>query len=102
MSYNVEITQKAQEEGREASRWIAGHSPNKAKFWFFELMEKMESLENSPMRCPLAPEAETYGEEIRHLIFGKYRILFIVEDETVYILRVRHSAMKTLSPDDDD
>ncbi|MGH9835858.1 MAG: type II toxin-antitoxin system RelE/ParE family toxin [Blastocatellia bacterium] len=101
MSYKVEITEKAQEEARQALRWIAQYSPEKAALWHFELMEKVDSLENFPARCPLAPESKTHGKEIRHLIFGKYRILFIIEDETVYVLRVRHQAQDVLKPDDE-
>jgi plasmid stabilization system protein ParE len=101
MAYKVEITEKAQEEAREAIRWIAQYSPEKAALWHFELMEKVDSLENFPARCPLAPESETHGKEIRHLIFGKYRILFIIEDETVYVIRIRHQAQDVLSPDED-
>src|SRR5262245_66286798 len=101
MAYKVEITEKAQEEAREAIRWIAQYAPEKAALWHFELMEKVDSLENFPARCPLAPESETHGKEIRHLIFGKYRILFIIEDETVYVIRIRHQEMDLLSPDKD-
>jgi toxin ParE1/3/4 len=99
MSYRVEITEKAQEEVREAVRWIAQYSPEKAALWHFELLEKVDSLENFPARCPLAPESKIHGKEIQHLIFGKYRILFIIEDETVYVLRVRHQAQDTLKPE---
>lgn len=102
MSYQVEISERAQLEARSAALWMAQFSEAKATTWFFELSEAMQSLENMPFRCPLAPETESFGFEIRHLIFGKYRILFTVEDETVYILNVRHSAQKTLSPDDED
>ncbi|MCI0388629.1 MAG: type II toxin-antitoxin system RelE/ParE family toxin [Acidobacteria bacterium] len=100
MSYKIEITEKAQEEAREAIHWIAQYSPENAALWYFELMEKVDSLENFPARCPLAPESETHGEEIRHLIFGKYRILFIIDDETVIVLRVRHQAQDVLKPED--
>ncbi|MEP7342950.1 MAG: type II toxin-antitoxin system RelE/ParE family toxin [Acidobacteriota bacterium] len=101
MSYQVEITEKAQEEAREAYRWIARHSPEKASLWHFELLEKAGSLENFPARCPLASESQTYGQEIRHLIFGKYRIVFTIEDELVTVIRVRHLAQDTLQPDDE-
>ena len=100
MSYKVEITEKAQEEAREIIRWIAQYSPEKAALWHFELIEKVDSLENFPSRCPLAPESETHKKEIRNLIFGKHRILFIIEDETVYVLRVRHQAQDVLKLDE--
>ncbi|MDX2042066.1 MAG: type II toxin-antitoxin system RelE/ParE family toxin [Acidobacteriota bacterium] len=100
MGYKVEVTEKAQAETRQAIRWIAEYSPEKAALWHFELTRKLDSLENSPARCPLAPESKTHGQEIRHLLFDKYRILFIIEDETVYVLRVRHQAQDVLNPDD--
>ena len=102
MSYQVEISEKAQTEARSAALWMAQFSEEKATIWYFELSEAIQSLENMPFRCPLAPETISFGLEIRHLIFGKYRILFTVEDETVFILNIRHAAQKTLSPDDED
>ncbi len=102
MSYKVEITEKAEEEAREATRWIAQYSPEKAALWHFELMERVDGLENFPARCPFAPESKTHGKEMRHLIFGKYQILFIIEAETVYVLRVRHQAQDVLKPDEEE
>ncbi len=102
MSYKVEFTEQAQAEAREAARWIAEYSPEEATLWYFDLIEAVESLENFPARCPLAPESKTFRTKIRHLLFGKYRVLFIIEDETVYVLHVRHSARKPLTPDDED
>lgn len=99
MSYQVGISQRAQLEARSASLWMAQFSEENATMWYFDLSAAIQSLENMPFRCPLAPESKSFGFEIRHLIFGKYRILFTVEDETVYILNVRHSAQKSLSPD---
>jgi plasmid stabilization system protein ParE len=44
MSYKVEVTEKAQEEMREALGWIAQHSLEKATLWHFEFLEKVDSL----------------------------------------------------------
>lgn len=79
---------------------MAQFSPEKATFWNFDIQDAIDSLQNFPFRCPLAPESETFGTAIRHLIFGKYRILFTVIDETVFVLRVRHSAQDVLRPDE--
>lgn len=65
MSDKVEITEKAQQEAREVVRWIAQHSPEKAALWHFELMKKVDSLESFPVRCPLAPESNAHGQDIR-------------------------------------
>jgi len=47
-----------------------------------------------PKRCPLAPENASVPFEMRQLLYGRkphfYRILFTIEDEVVYVLRIRH------------
>jgi hypothetical protein len=40
------------------------------------------------LACPVAPESEQLGISIRHLIVGRYRILFTVKGNTVTILHV--------------
>jgi len=102
MSFKIVIEKEAEEDLKDAARWIAQYSPNKATLWYFDATEAIESLENFPARCPLAPESKKFGAGIRHLIFGKYRILFIIENETVYVLRVRHQAQDVLKPDEEE
>jgi len=100
MSFNVVVEKEAEEDLKTAANWIAQYSQDKAVLWYFDATESIESLENFPQRCPFAPESKKFGMKIRHLIFDKYRILFIIEDETVYVLRVRHQAQEVLNPDD--
>ena len=102
MSYEVITTQKAESDIEAAYQWIASYSPEKARLWFFDVQEAIESLANFPFRCPLAPESVTFGLEVRHLLIEKYRVLFRLDDETVYVMHVRHSARQTLSPEDDE
>ena len=63
-------------------------------------MTSLSSLGTQPRRCPLAPEADAFGEEIRQLLYGRrggrYRILFRVEGDAVLVLYVRHGARRTL------
>ena len=75
MSFKVVVEKEAEEDMKNAAQWIAQYSPDKATLWYFDATEAIESLENFPTRCPLAPESDKFGVEIRHLIFGKYRIL---------------------------
>ncbi|MGE0884484.1 MAG: type II toxin-antitoxin system RelE/ParE family toxin [Blastocatellales bacterium] len=102
MSFKVIVEQEAEADMKDIAHWMAQYSSDKAALWFFDMVEAIESLENFPTRCPLAPESKRFGAEIRHLIFGKYRILFIVEDETVYVLRIRHQAQDVLKPDEEE
>src|SRR5215212_2222211 len=99
--YRIDFTKKARDEAKDAYRWIARYSPEKARLWYFDLERALASLSTFPARCPLAPETYTFAYEIRHLFIGKYRILFRVEDETVYVLHVRHSSMSALTPEEE-
>jgi plasmid stabilization system protein ParE len=100
--YRVEPTDKALMDAGEAYFWISEQSGGAALRWYEGLMKAFRSLERNPLRCPLAPESAFFEEEIRHLIYGKYRILFTVEGETVFVLRVRHSAQEYLKPEEDE
>ena len=64
----------------------------KARLWVRKLRQTLrKQLTSMPLGCPLAPESEEVGISIRHLIVGRYRILFIVEGKTVTILHVKGS-----------
>ena len=99
MSYRVEITERAERAVREIVLWIAEYSPEKAADWYFDFLAAAESLAIFPARCAIIPESEE-NPIFRHLIFGKYRIIFRVEDEAVYIVHVRHQKQKPLNPQD--
>ena len=101
-TYRVEPTDKALVDAGEAYFWINDVSEATALRWYEGLMKAFRSLEQNPLRCPLAPESAFFEEEIRQLNYGKYRILFTVEGETVFVLRVRHSAREYLKPEEDE
>ena len=102
MSYTVIVEERAKRDIRDAAYWMAQHSPEKAMLWHFEIEEAIVSLENSPFRCPLAGESRYSPEEIRQLIFEKYRILFAVREEEVHVLHVRHGARDYAKPEEDE
>ncbi|MCI0460405.1 MAG: type II toxin-antitoxin system RelE/ParE family toxin [Gemmataceae bacterium] len=103
MAHAVHITARALREIDEALDWLAERSRAAAARWHERLLEAIRSLEH-PERCGLAPESEWYPGELRQLLYGKkrgvYRVLFEVRGDTVYILRVRHSAQALLEPDE--
>jgi plasmid stabilization system protein ParE len=92
MSYRVDITSEAGEEIEAIYLYIAEDSPDNAARWYFALHDKIQTLKDSPNRCPLASENRFYDYEIRNLIFGHYRVLFRVQDKIVQILHVKHGA----------
>ncbi|MGH9843815.1 MAG: type II toxin-antitoxin system RelE/ParE family toxin [Blastocatellia bacterium] len=98
MSFRIVIEEQAYAEMEEGYRWQAQYSPEAAMLWYFDITERIESLENHPFRCPLAPENDLFPEEIRHLIFEKYRILFTVKDEAIHVLHVWHGRRDYAKP----
>jgi plasmid stabilization system protein ParE len=100
-TYRVEPTDKALVDAGEAYFWLNEQS-EAALRWYEGLIKAFRSLEKNPFRCKLAPESAFFAEEIRQLNYGKYRILFTVEGETVFVLRVRHGAQTYLKPEDEE
>jgi plasmid stabilization system protein ParE len=102
MAHSVHLTARALREIDEALEWLSERSRRAAARWHEQLLEAVRSLEANPARCGLAPESEWFPGEIRQLLHGKkrgvYRILFEIRGDTVYILRVRHSAQALLEP----
>ncbi len=100
MTFQVEISPSALADAEESFLWIQQESSAKADEWYNGLVEAILSLENFPNRCPLAPESEDIGREIRQLIYKKHRILFGVTDDVVQVFRIRHTAQDRLLQDD--
>lgn len=100
MNFKVKITEQAEVELDEAYGWIAADSLEQAAHWFNGLVEACQSLSLNPERCPRAPESNDIDRDIRQLLYGKYRILFTITDDIVYLLHVRHGARRYLSSEE--
>ena len=90
-SYSVQITEVAESDIRQVFEYISRDSKSAATKWVDEIAQQIDTLENFPLRCEIIPEARQLGEKYRHLIYGKYRTIFRVDDSSVIILRVIHS-----------
>jgi plasmid stabilization system protein ParE len=103
MTYLVVVQPRAERDIQFAAHWILGQSrsPATAMRWARKLRAKIASLKTNPQRCPIDPDSEIYGEEVRVLLHGKrsgvYRVLFLIRRGTVHVLTVRHSAQRSLS-----
>jgi len=90
MKYQVVVEKPAKQEIDQAYYWGREKwGVRQAKKWFNTLMEAIAKLETFPNRHPLAPESEEFNIEIRQIIFQRYRILFLVGDDTVNVLHFR-------------
>jgi plasmid stabilization system protein ParE len=108
MAYSVELTPRAAADADRATEYIRQSAPEAAQRWFDGLMAAVLSLEEMPRRCPLAPEAERLGIELRQLLYGnrggRYRIVFRlyedVQPPVVRMLAIRHGARERLTRED--
>lgn len=80
----------AGEDLREIEEYIARDSPVYAVRTVDRIVESVERLEMFPLSGRMVPEFER--EDLREVIFGSYRIVYLVQEVTVTILRVVHGA----------
>ena len=90
--FKINLTRHAQKDLEHIFDYIAADSINNATRFVIELEKKVYSLETFPDRHPLIPENVFFGTEYRHLIVKKYRIIYRIEEASVYILRIIHGA----------
>ena len=99
-TYRVIIQPNAEAELEAAYLYRYERAPQATARWFAGIIEAINSLEQFPARCPLAPEHGHFPEEIRQLLYGArrdvFRILFTIQGDTVHVLHVRHGAQQHL------
>lgn len=96
MRYRVDMSSVAEEELREAKRYLEKHAPEYVSEWGARMRRAVLSLREMPHRCAFAPEKDLLGLELRQLLEGSYRIIFHIEGKRVRVLYIRHSAMQPL------
>ena len=63
-----------------------------ARRWYRETKDQiLRSLTTFPLGHPVAPESEEHGSEVRHMIIGRYRVLFEVDGKIVRVMHIRGS-----------
>ena len=103
MTYRVIIQPRAERDIGAAAQWLEAQSRSAAKAlrWVRGIRAKMETLKADPRRCPVDPDSDAFGEEVRVLLYGKrhgkYRILFAIRGDTVHVLTVRHTARRSVA-----
>src|SRR2546429_2018083 len=90
--FHVKIARRAEIDLEEIWDYIAADSVENATRFIVELETRMKTLSHSPRRCSLIPENEILGTRYRHLIIRKYRVVFRISRNTVYVLRAIHGA----------
>ncbi len=103
MTYQVILTDRAARDLEEAYQWCAERAPETAVRWYNGFIEALESLGTNPERCQVALETRKFAVEIRQLLYGRrqcYRALFLVREQAVIVLRIRHAARRDITPEE--
>lgn len=90
--FKVLITKHAEDDIESIWQYIAIDSVDRASEFIAQIEQKLNTLHNFPKRCPIIAESELLAVEYRHMVIGNYRIILRIEGETVFIMRVVHSA----------
>ena len=101
MSYTVIITPSAKADIFEINTWLLENYPSYADAWLWGISQSITSLSRFPERCMVASESDALEVAAHQLLYGKkpnvYRILFMIEENRVLILHVRHTRQQQLS-----
>lgn len=105
MVWQVVLTDRAESDVDSVLSWFRDqHADAASHAWFAQLSAKLRSLEVHPERCAVIPESDHVGADIRELLFGgrqiKYRILYVINEPVVTVLRIWHSSRDAITGDD--
>ena len=97
MTYRVIVTEKAKGDLRHYYSVAAEHAPDTAARWLDRFEASLQTLSTNPERCATAPENDLVGQTIRQLFVGKrtgrFRVLFTIVDDDVFVLHIRRGTM---------
>jgi len=87
-AYKVFITQNARDDLRHIFSYIAEDSISDAKIFVSELEKKINTLSTLPERASYIPENVFFGTDYRQLILRKYRVIYRIDKDDIFVLRV--------------
>jgi hypothetical protein len=105
MSFTVRELPKAKHDKASIIRWLYERSPMGAAAWLDAYDKTIEQLTESATAFSTAPENDDSEFDVRQALFNTrrgrvYRVLFFVNGDEVFILRVRGPGQAPVMPDD--
>lgn len=88
--FKVFFAAEADEEVLKSYEWgLLFWGQDQADIWLRDLYNSVIGrLSELPLSCPLAPESKYLDQEVRHYHFGRYRVLFEIQDDEVTVIRL--------------
>jgi plasmid stabilization system protein ParE len=81
--------------------WAARKAPATAARWLDRFQTALQRLDTNPQRCPRAREQRKVDIELREILFGKtpnvFRVIFMIDADTVRVLRIRRAQRRPLT-----
>ena len=99
MTYKVQLTYRARQDAKESAAYLRERSPQAALKWMGGLKKLQDRLATFPSRFSKVPHTEVLRHDYRAALHYSHKVIFYIDDEsnTVYIVRVYHSARKPLA-----
>lgn len=103
MKREIYLTRRAEADLDSVLTWLENRSPTGAANWLKSLEVAFDWLEDHAASCPLAPESDSFDQEIRERLFktkrGRpYRVLFGLTAKQVQILHIRGPGQDLVRP----
>ncbi len=105
MSYRVLLSDEARVNLIAIRDWIADRSAEGAARWIEAFENAVAQLERDPLLSPKAPEDGRVAVQLRNIFFQtrhgrRYRAVFYIERDTVWITHVRGPRQQLIAPDE--
>ncbi|MEN9557312.1 MAG: hypothetical protein RLZZ232_3598 [Planctomycetota bacterium] len=105
--YQIRILPRAIQDLEAITSWIHVHSPRGALSLVLAFEAAVTRLKRSPEAYSIAPESDYCGMQLRQVFFrtrkgNTYRMVILIRDQDVQILRIRGPGQPPLFPDELD
>ena len=103
MEFKVRVSPSAKSDiERNAFWWAEHHSLDQSLEWIQAIENQLADLKVMPTRHAVAPENDLFSVELRQKLVGlgarpSYRAVFIIKEDTVFVLAVRRGSQAPLT-----
>jgi plasmid stabilization system protein ParE len=92
--FRIRIEAEAKDNLRDHYHSLRARNPGSEypNRWYAGIRAAIRDLAASAQGCGLAYEDRFFAETIRQRLFDSYKILFVIREDRVHVLHIRHQA----------
>jgi plasmid stabilization system protein ParE len=92
--FRVRMEAEAKNNLRQHHHELKSRNPGSAypDRWYTGIRAAIRDLATSAAECGLAYEDRFFAETIRQRLFHSYKVLFVIREDRVHVLHIRHQA----------